>query len=69
VQRRTFDPKTEEGEGGWWRLCNEELHNFYASPNTILVIKSSMMRWEGHVEHIQDLCVDGRIILEWVLGE
>jgi hypothetical protein len=26
VLRRVFRPKTEEGEGGWRRLHNEELH-------------------------------------------
>jgi len=32
--------------GGWRRLHNEELHNPYASPDTIRVIKSKRMRWE-----------------------
>jgi len=35
--------------GGWRRLHNEELHNMYASPNIIRVMKSRMMRWVGHV--------------------
>jgi len=35
--------------GGWRRLHNEELHNLYASPNVIRVIKSRAMRWLGHV--------------------
>jgi hypothetical protein len=36
---------------GWRRLHNEELHNFYALPNIIMVIKSRRMRWAGHVTH------------------
>jgi len=28
---------------------NEELKDLYSSPNTIQVIKSRRMRWEGHV--------------------
>jgi hypothetical protein len=29
VLRRTFGPKREEVAGGWRKLHNEELHNFY----------------------------------------
>jgi hypothetical protein len=35
--------------GGWRKLHNEELHNLYSLPNTIRIIKSRRMRWEGHV--------------------
>jgi hypothetical protein len=38
VLRRIFGPKREELAGGWRRLHNEELHNYYASPNIISVI-------------------------------
>jgi hypothetical protein len=31
------------------RLHNEELHNFYSSPNIIRMIESRKMRWAGHV--------------------
>jgi hypothetical protein len=37
---RIFGPKREEVVGGWRRLHNEELHNLYASPNIVRVIKS-----------------------------
>jgi hypothetical protein len=45
---RIFGRKREEVAGDWRRLHNEELHNLYASPNTIRV----MTRWEGHVARI-----------------
>jgi hypothetical protein len=33
----------------WRKLHNEELHNLYYSPSIIRMIKSSRMRWAGHV--------------------
>jgi hypothetical protein len=39
VLGRIFGPKREKVVGGWRRLHNEELHNLYASPNIIIVIK------------------------------
>jgi len=40
--------------GGWRKLHNVELHNLYASPNVIMVIKSRRMIWVGHVAHMGD---------------
>jgi hypothetical protein len=40
VVRRIFGPKREEVAGGWRSLHNEELHNLYASPNIIRVMRS-----------------------------
>jgi hypothetical protein len=45
VLRRIFGLKREEVAGGWRRLHNEELHNLYASPDIIRVIKSRGARW------------------------
>jgi hypothetical protein len=33
----------------WRRLHSKELYALYSSPNIIRVIKSSRMRWAGHV--------------------
>jgi hypothetical protein len=49
ILRRIFGPKRKEVAGEWRRLHNEELHNLYASTNSIRVIKSRRMRWEEHV--------------------
>jgi hypothetical protein len=49
VLRRIFGPKRDEETGGWRKLHNEELHNLYSSPRTIIMIKSRLMGWAGHV--------------------
>jgi hypothetical protein len=49
VSRRIFGPKRDEVTGGWRKLHNEELHNFYSSPSIIRMIKSRRVRWVGHV--------------------
>jgi hypothetical protein len=53
--RRIFEPKREEVAKGWRRLHNEELHNLYASPNVIRVIKSRSIRWAGPVARMRDM--------------
>jgi hypothetical protein len=52
VLRRMLGPKRDEVTGEWRKLHNEELHNFYLSPNIIRQIKSRRMRWAGHVARI-----------------
>jgi hypothetical protein len=43
--RRIFGPKRDEVMGHWGKLHNEELHDFYYSPNIIRITKS----WRGRV--------------------
>jgi hypothetical protein len=49
VLRRTFGSERDEVTGGWRKLLNEELLNLYSSPSKIRMIKSTRMRWAGHV--------------------
>jgi hypothetical protein len=41
--------------GGWRRLHNEELHNLYASPNIVRMIRSRRMRWAEHVARMEKM--------------
>ena len=47
--RRVFGPKRDEVTGEWRKLHNEELNDLYSLPNILRVVKSSRMRWAGHV--------------------
>jgi hypothetical protein len=47
--RRIFGPKRDEVMGEWRTLHNEELRDLYSLPSIIRIIKSSRMRWAGHV--------------------
>ena len=49
VLRRIFGPKSGETTWEWRKLHNEELIDFYSSPNNVRVIKSRRMIWAGHV--------------------
>jgi hypothetical protein len=39
VLNRIFGSQRDEVTGDWTRLHNEEIDNFYSSPNTIRMIK------------------------------
>jgi hypothetical protein len=54
VLRRIFGRKRDEVTGGWRKLHNEKLHNLYASPSIIRMIKSRRMRWAGHVARMRE---------------
>jgi hypothetical protein len=55
VLRRIFGPKRDEMTGDWRKLCEEELHNLYSSPNIIRMVKSRRMRWVGHVTRTAEM--------------
>jgi hypothetical protein len=49
VPSRILGPKRDEVTGGWRKLHNEEVHDFYPSPSIIRMVKSRRMRGVGHV--------------------
>jgi len=60
VQRRVLGPKRDKVTGEWRKLHYEELNDVYCSPNIVLVIKSGIMRWAGHVvSGGEERCIQG----------
>jgi hypothetical protein len=49
--------------GGWRRLHSEELHNLYASPIIIRVIRSRRMRQVGHVARMGEMKNANKILV------
>jgi hypothetical protein len=52
VQRKIYEPKSDEVTGEWRKLRNEELYALYSLPNIIRVIKLIRMKWAGHIAHM-----------------
>ena len=53
ILRQIFGPKRDEN-GEWRRHHNEELRSLYRSPNIVRVIKSTRLRWAGHVARMEE---------------
>jgi hypothetical protein len=53
--RRIFRSKREAVTGGYRKLHYEVLHNLYASPNNVKMIRSRRMRLVGHVTCMRDM--------------
>jgi hypothetical protein len=69
VVRRIFGSKGDEVTGDWRKLHNEELHNFYSSPNRIRMMTSRRMRWEKHVARMGEKRNAYRILVGKPQGE
>jgi len=63
VLRIIFGPKWDEVTGEWRKLHSEELNDLYCSPNIFRVIKSTRMKWAGHVARMGErrgVCIGSR---------
>jgi hypothetical protein len=56
---------SQQATGGWRKLHNEELRDFYPSSSIIRIIKSRRMRWAGHVARI----VEKRNVYRLLVGK
>jgi hypothetical protein len=61
---RNLDQRNEV-IGGWRKLHNEELHNFYSSPSIIRIINSRRMKWAGHAARMGEKRNAYRIWFAW----
>ena len=64
----TFGPERDEN-GEWRKFHKKELRSFYRSPNIVRVIKSTRLRWAGHVARMEEgrsafKILTGRLILQ-----
>jgi hypothetical protein len=50
--------------GEWRKLHREELHNLYSSPDIIRQIKSTWMRWAGHVACMREERIVYKVLVE-----
>jgi hypothetical protein len=65
VLKRIFGPQRDEVTGEWRKLHNGELHILYSSPHIIRQIKSSRIRWAGHVARMGE----GRNVYRVLVGK
>jgi len=56
-------PKRDEEMGELKRLHKEQQNDLYSSPNTVRVMKSSRLRWAGHVERMDEERVVYRVLV------
>jgi hypothetical protein len=55
--------------GGWRKLHNVEVHNFYSSPNIIRMIRSRRMRWVWYVARMWEKGNAYRMLVEKSKGK
>jgi hypothetical protein len=64
-----YVPVRDEVTGGWRKLHNEELHNFYSSSNIIWMIKLKGTRWAGQVVRIEKMRNSYKILVQKAEGK
>jgi hypothetical protein len=67
--RRIFGPNRVEVAGDWRSLHNEKLHNLYASPHIIRVIKLTKMMWVELLVRMAEMEMDTKFWSENLNGK
>jgi hypothetical protein len=55
--------------GKWRKLHNEELNDLCSLPNIVRVVKSTRMRWAGHVARVGEERVVHRVLVGEARGK
>jgi hypothetical protein len=63
VLRRIFGPRRDKVIGEWRKLHSVDLNDLYSSPNIFRVIKSTRMRWAGHVARLEERRIVYRVLV------
>ena len=63
VLRRIFGPKKVDVTGERRKLHKEELQDMYSSPTIVRVMKSTRMRWAGHVARMGERRVVYKVLV------
>jgi len=64
VLRRIFGPTRDGITGEWRKLNKEEFNDLQSSPNILRVIKSTRIRWAGHVARMGERRGVYRVLVE-----
>jgi len=54
----------DEVKGEWRRLYKDEINDLYFSRNIIRVIKSRIIRWEGHIVRMEERRGEYSVLME-----
>ena len=63
VLGKIFGAKRDEITGEWRKSHNAKLHTLHFSPNIIRNLKSRLLRWAGHVAHMEQSRNAYRVLL------
>ena len=67
--KKIFGPKRDKLIEECRKLHNAKLHALYSSPNVIMILRSTRMRWTGHVARMEQSRDTYRILVRKTEGK